>query len=120
MELACEAPGPILVKRLATTFLQGAVVHVDRRQQAQSFVTYYSYCDQQFAADWWLAGLRAANKWLQFVESPSVAQDEVASLLDTAKANQRSGTMWAMMAVLIYRWAEETGYKVPSPKEFFH
>ncbi len=93
--------------------------NMDARQQAQHWVRYYSNCDPQFAKDWWLAGLQAAHKWLQLVESPSVSQDEVASLLATAKANQRNGSGWSIMALLIYSWAKETGHSVPSHEEFF-
>ena len=92
---------------------------MDARQHAQQWVTYYSDCDPQFANDWWLAGLQAAHKWLQLVESPSVSQDEVVSLLATARANQLNGSGWSIMAVLIYRWAKETGHSVPSLAEFF-
>ena len=91
---------------------------MDARQQAQHWVSYYSDCDPQFAHDWWLAGLQAARKWLQLVESPSVSQDAVASLLATAKANQLNGSGWSLMAVLIYCWARETGHSVPSLEEF--
>ena len=91
----------------------------DARQLAQYWVRYYSACDPQFARDWWLAGLQAAQKWLQLIRSASVSQDEVARLLATAKANRRNGSGWSVMALLIYQWAEETGHKVPSPEEFF-
>src|SRR5690242_6399159 len=92
---------------------------MDARQHAQWWVSYYSNCDPQFAKDWWQAGLQAARKWLQVVESPSVSQDEVVSLLATAKVNQRNGSSWSTMAISIYSWAKETGHPVPSHDEFF-
>ena len=93
--------------------------NMDARQQAQDWVRYYSNCDPQFAKDWWLAGLEAAQTWLQLVASPSTSQDEVVSLLATAKANRRNGSGWSVMAVLIYSWAKESGHSVPSHEEFF-
>ena len=92
---------------------------MDWRGKAEYCVSYYSNCDPQFAQDWWLAGLRAARKWLGLLESGGRSEDEVAGLLAVANANQRNGSGWFMMAWLVYSWAEETGYRVPPREEFF-
>ena len=92
---------------------------LDARRHAEEWVAYYDNCDIQFAKDWWIRGLETAREWLRLTQSGSVSQQEVSSILATAKANQHNGSGWGIMAVLIYSWAQQTGREIPLREDYF-
>jgi len=92
---------------------------VDAKRHAEEWVAYYGTPDTQCAEDWWIRGLETARAWLRLATCDSASQQEVSSLLATAKANQRKGSGWYFMARSIYSWAKEVGHDVPPPEDFF-
>jgi hypothetical protein len=91
----------------------------DPSAPAKWYVWYYERCDPEFAADWWLRGLESARQWLRMTQSATVSAQDVSSLLAVAKADQQSGTVWNLMAMSIYFWAEKNGHHVPPIENFF-
>jgi hypothetical protein len=92
---------------------------MEARPHAAWWVAYYDNCDIQFAKGWWIRGLETAHEWLRLTQSVWVSQQEVSSVLATAKANQQNGSGWGIMARLLYSWAQQTGHKIPPPEDFF-
>jgi len=92
---------------------------VDARRRAENWVAYYANGDTQFAEDWWIKGLETAQEWLRLTQSASVSQQDVSSLLATAKANHLKGSGWAVMALQIHSWARQTGHNAQPAADFF-
>lgn len=87
---------------------------------AEWFVAYYEQCDPEFAEAWWLRGLETARQWLRMTQSTTVSEEEVSALLAVAKTHWReSGSVWELMAISIYSWAEKNGHTVPPIEDFF-
>ena len=91
---------------------------MEATRRAEEWVAYYANCDIQFAKDWWIRGLETAQEWLRLTKSASVSQQEVSSLLATAKANQHNGSGWGIMALLMYSWAKQSGHEVPPLEDY--
>lgn len=95
------------------------VATADARHRAKALLARFQGRDPKEEEDWWLRGLETAREWLRLIESPSASQEEVTSLVAVAKANQRRNAAWNYMAMYIWRWADDMGYTVPMPEDYW-
>ena len=89
------------------------------QRSAAEFIRYYEPLAASLKEDCWRVGLSAAREWLRLVESPLRPSQEVASLVRIAQANVFRGSGWVSMAAGIRQWAQDLGYDVPTPQEFY-
>ena len=89
------------------------------RRSAAEFIRYYEPLAASSEKDSWRIGLSAAREWLRLIEAPLRPSGEVASLVQLAQANVFHGSGWVSMATGIRQWAEDLGYDVPTPQDFY-
>ena len=64
--------------------------------------------------------LDTATTLLRLIDSSSVTQSDVSSIIGIVHANMCRSSIWVYLAYMAYHWASTNGFQVPPPNDFFN